>query len=140
MPAIRPPCIFSPSLLTRFVLLLLPAHVKRATILVSLAAKVEKIKPEDEQILKSINKTLDLVEFEGSLKMPVVVKDLIWVDTNPVQGELTALKNNAMSAATLHEYARSLVSKIPKSLRYGTDNDMEQDFFQLFRHTTPTTA
>jgi hypothetical protein len=123
---------FTTSRLTQFWLRVLPDSFRRAFILTSLVAKTEHIKPEDQEILHAINATLGLVQIEECLPIPVMVKDLIWVDTSDIDEEILALKNHTMPVSSLQECAKRLVGMVPQSLRYATPDDMKEDFYRLF--------
>jgi hypothetical protein len=125
---------FAPSRLAKFFIRILPDRVRRAVILTSLAAKVEKIGVDDHEILNSINETMSLVETPNSLPFTVVVKDMIWVDTTQISGEIAALRNHADSTRRLRECAKKLVDMIPPILRYADATSMAEDFYRLFQH------
>lgn len=125
---------FAPSRMAKLFIRILPHRVRRAVILTSLAAKVEKINVDDQEILNSINESMSLVESADSLPFTVVVKDMIWVDTTQISGEITALRNHVDSTARLKEYAKKLVDMIPPILRYGDVASMTDDFYRLFQH------
>ena len=124
--------VFTQSKTVLFLLGRLPNKIKRAVILISLAAKVQKINPEDTDILAAINKSLNLVEHDESLKFPVAVKELIWVNIEPVKGEINALREAVDSTSRLKEFAAHLAKKIPASLCYASEGVMGEDFYRLF--------
>ena len=115
-----------------FLLGKLPNKIKRAVILISLVAKVEKINPEDVDIIAAINRSLNLVEHDESLKFPVAVKELIWVNIEPVKSEINALREAVDSRSRLREFADHLAKKIPAPLRYASEVTMCEDFYRLF--------
>lgn len=126
--------VFTRSRIILYILGKLPDPIKRAVILISLAAKVQKFKPEDIQVISAINHALNLVEHDESLKFPVAVRELIWVNIEPVSGEIHALQESVDSSSRLREFALHLARTIPASLCYASETAMVNDFYHLF-HT-----
>lgn len=122
--------------LSGFVQHALPEHMKKLILYASLTGMLKEEKALDKQTLEKLNTVMGLSSDVEAMKLPVFVGSAIWKGEKPIDipTELISKPWNESDAQSRVQTLRdvqsrvdTLLSKIPKWLRYGDDAKRRSD-------------
>lgn len=114
----------------------LPRRTKRLLFLASFFARV---KPEKEPsfstpVLAKLNTLMELSNRDTALKLPVHLSHAIWrgKSLDEICGD--KILDGEVTTERLEHATQSIITQMPKWLRYGRPSDIEKDVRQLLIH------
>lgn len=112
----------------------LPKRTKRMVFLASLTARLKGSQPFDNETLEKLNRVMELAKTDSALKLPYELSRAIWHGKNPYEILKTDITEGSFSNVRIKEMSASIINAMPDWLRYGDNQDIEQDVERLLDH------
>lgn len=112
---------------------MLPKRMKKLILFSSLTAVLRQDDVLDKQTLEKLNFVMKLSTDVDAMKLPVYMRSAIWKGGAPIQiPEAVFSKQPRMQ--DMQDVIGEFISKIPRWLRYGQDDEMKSDAERYLMH------
>lgn len=111
----------------------LSRRMKKLILFSSLTAVLRQDDELDKQTLEKLNLVMGLSSDVEAMKFPVYIRSAIWKGGAPILIPAELFAKNP-SELTVQTVLSELISKVPRSLRFGTDAEMKSDFERYLTH------
>ena len=109
-------------------------HGRRIIVLTSLYFQVVRIEKMRDDVVRSLNAMMSLARSERALQLPIAIKGIVWRATD-LNGILTEADfTGPVTQERAITISRKVVDRVPRCLRYGDDDAMINDVFNLIRN------
>lgn len=103
-----------------------PKRMKKLILFSSLTAALRQDDVLDKQTLEKLNFVMNLSTDVDAMKLPVYMRSAIWKGGAPIQIP-ESLFSKQPKAQDMQGVISEFISKIPRWLRYGRDDEMKRD-------------
>lgn len=115
-------------------------HGKRLFFITSLYSHVVRIEHLRAEAVSKLNEIMGLARREEALQFPVAYHEVVWNNTGIDTVLSEELLNKDIADDQALEVSRKVVRLTPKWIRYGREDDMVQDVFELIRNGSSLAA
>jgi hypothetical protein len=109
-------------------------HGKRVFFITSLYSHIVRIDSLRAEAISKLNEIMGLARRETALHLPMAYHEVVWHNTGIDKVLSEELLNKDISEEQALELSKRVVKLTPRWIKYGRENDMVNDVFDLIRN------